>query len=58
MTWSTFHLIRRSYTLLLRFCVTRKSHVPAVALLRTAIGLQTDSLQTESLHPALCKAGS
>eukprot|EP00913_Durusdinium_trenchii_P000667 g620.t1 len=26
-----------------------------VALLRTAIGLQTDSLQTESLHPALCK---
>ncbi|CAK9096339.1 Pentatricopeptide repeat-containing protein At5g61990 [Durusdinium trenchii] len=43
----------RSYTLLLRFCVTRKSHVPAVALLRTAIGLQTDSLQTESLHPAL-----
>lgn len=46
----------RSYTLLLRFCVTRKSHVPAVALLRTAIGLQTDSPQTsESLHPALCK---
>ena len=44
--------------MLLRFCVTRKSHVPAVALLRTAIGLQTDSLQTESLHPALCKAGS
>jgi len=52
----------RTYTLLLRFCITQKAAVPATALLRTAFGLkhQKDDLvktgSEDSLHPLLVKA--
>ena len=51
----------RTYTLLLRFCITQKAAVPAVAILRTAFGLkhQRDDLKArgeDALHPLLVKA--
>lgn len=52
----------RTYTLLLRFCITQKAAVPATALLRTAFGLKhqkEDLVKTgseDSLHPLLVKA--
>ena len=53
----------RTYTLLLRFCITQKAALPAMALLKTAFGLkhQKDELVKTSgsedcLHPLLVKA--
>ena len=51
----------RSYTLLLRFCISQKAQLAAMALLRAAMGLNqdkdelTETSGEEGLHPKLLK---